>query len=82
MAAAGSRQSAPPLRKCSTGSSDTTPLPQDAPLIVGEAERSLDISRTDSEQAIASALSLDGSLDEEPLENFLDRVRTPETNDT
>jgi hypothetical protein len=48
--------------------------------IVGEAERNLGIRRRDSEQAIATALSLDGTLDAETLEDFLQRVQTPEAN--
>ncbi len=46
--------------------------------IIGEAERELGIPRPVSEDAIRTALALDGTLDEETREGFLHRVLTPE----
>lgn len=48
--------------------------------IIGEADRELGIPRQVSERSITTALSLDGTLDEETRENFLQRVLAPEAN--
>jgi len=45
--------------------------------IIGEAERDLGISRGVSEYSLRSALSMDGDLDREVLNQFLNRVFTP-----
>jgi hypothetical protein len=47
---------------------------------IGEAENSLNIPREVTEHSIATALSLDGTLDEATLDAFLERVFTPEAN--
>ncbi|MFC6087485.1 helix-turn-helix transcriptional regulator [Sphaerisporangium aureirubrum] len=45
--------------------------------IIGEAERRLEISREVTESSLATALALDGKLNEETREDFLNRVFTP-----
>ncbi|MEV1172482.1 hypothetical protein [Nonomuraea sp. NPDC049784] len=45
--------------------------------IIGEAERRLGISREVTEGSLATALALDGELDEKTREDFLERVFTP-----
>jgi hypothetical protein len=50
--------------------------------IIGQADREFGIPRRVSERSIATALSLDGILDEETLDDFLQRVQAPEANST
>lgn len=50
--------------------------------IIGESERGLSIPRQVSEDAIRTALALDGTLDEKTRNDFLHRVLTPETSST
>ncbi|GAA3832510.1 hypothetical protein GCM10022226_62170 [Sphaerisporangium flaviroseum] len=45
--------------------------------IIGEAERRLRIARDVTESSLATALALDGKLDEKTREDFLKRVFTP-----
>jgi hypothetical protein len=45
--------------------------------IVGEAERQLELPRHVSEESVRSALHVDGQLEAESLDEFLDRVLTP-----
>ncbi|GII59426.1 hypothetical protein Pth03_78150 [Planotetraspora thailandica] len=45
--------------------------------IIGEAERRLQISREVSTRSIATALDLDGKLDDDTLDEFLDKVVIP-----
>ncbi|TMR03409.1 hypothetical protein ETD83_10915 [Actinomadura soli] len=47
---------------------------------IGEAEADLDIPRAVTERSIATALSLDGTLDQTTREAFLERVFTPAAN--
>jgi hypothetical protein len=47
--------------------------------IIGEAERRLNISREVSENSLRTALALDGKLDREARNEFLNRVFTPAT---
>jgi hypothetical protein len=47
--------------------------------ITGEAERRLGIPRDVTEATVTTALSLDGGLDEDALDEFLSRVLTPAT---
>jgi hypothetical protein len=47
---------------------------------IGEAETNLEIPRAVTERSIATALSLDGTLDETTLDAFLERVFTPAAN--
>lgn len=49
--------------------------------IIGEAERRLDIPRDVTEHSLATALALDGQLDEKTRKDFLERVFTPATSD-
>ncbi len=46
-------------------------------MVVGEAKRQSRIPRAVTERSLATALSLDGCLDEGHLEDFLSRVTTP-----
>jgi hypothetical protein len=46
--------------------------------IIGEAERNRGISRKISEESLRTALGLDGSLDRDTRDEFLDRVLTPD----
>jgi hypothetical protein len=46
--------------------------------IVGAAEQRLRIPREVSEQSLSTALSMDGKLDDDTLEEFLSRVLTPD----
>lgn len=46
--------------------------------IVGAAEQRLGIPREVSEQSLSTALSMDGKLDDDRLEEFLSRVLTPD----
>jgi hypothetical protein len=45
--------------------------------VIGDAERRLDIPRDVSEESIRTALTLDGALDDDDYQTFLDRVLTP-----
>lgn len=45
--------------------------------IVGEAERQLNIARHQSQESLRRSLSLDGTLDKDALDAFLDRVLIP-----
>lgn len=45
--------------------------------VIGEAERRLSIPRGVTEESVSTALSLDGGLDADALEQFLSRVLTP-----
>lgn len=47
---------------------------------IGEAEANLEIPRAVTEESIATALSLDGTLDQATREAFLERVFTPAAN--
>jgi hypothetical protein len=45
---------------------------------IGDAEREFEIPRSVSEQSIRKALAVDGTLDEQTLQDFLERVLAPE----
>jgi hypothetical protein len=49
---------------------------------IGEAEADLEIPHAVTEESIATALSLNGTLDQATREVFLERVFTPATNRT